>query len=138
MQRFLKLRTFKDDYREELANERSEAERVFRLKVLAKKEVKNSAARCGDGSSMKDCRATMANPDLELLRLERALQQARDRLGRITRLVSDAAVRKAAENLCAEQPLPLTRIGQSPSRYAPPRATVMMGCIGSMNISPPG
>ena len=44
----------------------------------------------------------MANPDLELLRLERTLQQARERLDWITRSVSDAAVCKAAEDLCAE------------------------------------
>jgi hypothetical protein len=42
------------------------------------------------------------SPDLELLRLERALHQARDRLGWITLLVPDAAVRRAAEDLCAE------------------------------------
>ena len=40
--------------------------------------------------------------DLELLRLERALHQARDRLGWITRFISDAAVLRAAEDLCAE------------------------------------
>jgi hypothetical protein len=40
--------------------------------------------------------------DLELLRLERALHQARDRLGWITRLYSDPAVLRAAEDLCIE------------------------------------
>jgi hypothetical protein len=44
----------------------------------------------------------MANPNLELLRLERSLQQARERLDWITRSVSDAAVCKAATDLCAE------------------------------------
>jgi hypothetical protein len=38
--------------------------------------------------------------DLELLRLERALDQARDRLSWITRLISDPAVLRAAEDLC--------------------------------------
>jgi hypothetical protein len=39
---------------------------------------------------------------LELLRLERALQAARHRLAWVTRLVSDATVRRIAEDLCAE------------------------------------
>jgi hypothetical protein len=42
------------------------------------------------------------SPDVELLRLERALHQARDRLGWISRFISDPAVLKAAEDLCAE------------------------------------
>jgi hypothetical protein len=40
--------------------------------------------------------------DLELPRLERALHQPRDRLGWITRLNSDPAVLRAAEDLCVE------------------------------------
>jgi hypothetical protein len=40
--------------------------------------------------------------DLELLRLERALQEARPRLAWVTRLVADATVRRVAEDLCAE------------------------------------
>jgi hypothetical protein len=41
-------------------------------------------------------------PDLELLRLERTLHEARDRLGWINRLVPDAIAIKAAEALCTE------------------------------------
>jgi hypothetical protein len=41
MQRFLQPRTFKDDYREQLAEERSETERMFMLTVLARKEAEN-------------------------------------------------------------------------------------------------
>ena len=44
----------------------------------------------------------MANPDLELLRLEEVLRLARDRLARISRMGADPAVVKAAEDLCAE------------------------------------
>jgi hypothetical protein len=40
--------------------------------------------------------------NLELLRLARAVDQARDRLTWITRLVPDAAVLMIAEDLCAE------------------------------------
>ena len=40
--------------------------------------------------------------DVELLRLERALQEARHRLAWVRRLVPDDTVRKAAEDLCAE------------------------------------
>jgi hypothetical protein len=44
----------------------------------------------------------MSNSDLELLRLERALHQARDRLGWITRLMSDPALLRAAEDQCTK------------------------------------
>jgi hypothetical protein len=40
--------------------------------------------------------------DIELLRLERALHEARYRLGWISRLISDPAVLWAAEKLFAE------------------------------------
>jgi hypothetical protein len=42
------------------------------------------------------------HPNLELLRLERALHEAHDRLGWINRLVPDAIAIKAAEALCTE------------------------------------
>jgi hypothetical protein len=41
MQRFLQQKTFEDDYLQELANERSETERLFILRILAKKEAEN-------------------------------------------------------------------------------------------------
>ena len=41
MLRFLAERAFKDDYLEQLADERAGAERDFLLKVLAKKEAEN-------------------------------------------------------------------------------------------------
>jgi hypothetical protein len=44
----------------------------------------------------------MSNCDPELRRLERALQEARDRLGWISRFMSDPAALKAAEDLCGE------------------------------------
>jgi hypothetical protein len=44
----------------------------------------------------------VANPDLELLRLEEALRLARDRLARMIRMIPDPAALKAAEDLCAE------------------------------------
>jgi hypothetical protein len=44
----------------------------------------------------------MANPDLELLRLEQALRLARERLTLIIQKVGDPAAIKAAEGLCAE------------------------------------
>ena len=44
----------------------------------------------------------MANPDLELLRLEEVLRLARDRLAGIIRMAPDPAVLRAAEDLCAE------------------------------------
>jgi hypothetical protein len=44
----------------------------------------------------------MANPDLELLRLEEVVRLARDRLAGIIRMVPDHAVLRAAEDLCAE------------------------------------
>jgi hypothetical protein len=44
----------------------------------------------------------MANPDLELLRLEEVLRLARERLGWVIRTVPDPAVLKAAQDLCAE------------------------------------
>ena len=44
----------------------------------------------------------MANPDLELLRLEEVLRLARDRLAGIIRMVPDPAVLRAAEDLSAE------------------------------------
>jgi hypothetical protein len=43
----------------------------------------------------------MANPDFELLRLERAVEQARFRLGWITRLMFDPGLLQAAEDQCA-------------------------------------
>jgi hypothetical protein len=42
------------------------------------------------------------HPNVELLRLERALHEAHDRLGWINRLVPDATARRAAEDLYAE------------------------------------
>jgi len=42
------------------------------------------------------------HPNLVLLRLERALHEAHDRLGWINRLVPDAIAIKAAEALCTE------------------------------------
>jgi hypothetical protein len=44
----------------------------------------------------------LMHSDLELLRLERAQHQASERLGWITRLNSDPAVLRAAEELCSE------------------------------------
>jgi hypothetical protein len=44
----------------------------------------------------------MPHRDLELARLEEVLRLARDRLGRIIRMVPDPAVVKAAEELCTE------------------------------------
>ena len=44
----------------------------------------------------------MANPDLELLRLEEALRLARERLALIIQKVDDPAAIKAAEDLCDE------------------------------------
>jgi hypothetical protein len=44
----------------------------------------------------------MANPDLELLRLEEALRLARLRLAQVVEKVGDPAAIKAAEDLCAE------------------------------------
>jgi hypothetical protein len=41
MQQFLKQGTFKDDYREQLADERTETERKFILEVLARKEAES-------------------------------------------------------------------------------------------------
>ena len=46
--------------------------------------------------------ARMANPDLELLRLEEALRLARERLALIIQKVDDPAAIKAAEDLCDE------------------------------------
>ena len=45
---------------------------------------------------------TMADPDFEMLRLEKVLRLAQDRLGRIIQMVPDPAVLKAAKDLCAE------------------------------------
>jgi hypothetical protein len=44
----------------------------------------------------------MSNSDLELLQLEKARREARDRLAWISRLVPDATVLRVAEDLCAE------------------------------------
>jgi hypothetical protein len=41
MQRFFRQSMFKDDYREQLGEERSETERLFIQKVLARKEAEN-------------------------------------------------------------------------------------------------
>ena len=41
MQRFVKQRAFNDDYREQLADERTETERKFILEVLARKEAES-------------------------------------------------------------------------------------------------
>lgn len=41
MQRFLQQKTFEDDYLQQLADERSETERLFILKMLAMKEAEN-------------------------------------------------------------------------------------------------
>ena len=46
--------------------------------------------------------SSVANPDLELLRLEEALRLARDRLARMIRMIPDPAALKAAEDLCAK------------------------------------
>jgi hypothetical protein len=51
---------------------------------------------------VRDRAENMSKSDLELLRLERALHRARDRLGSLTRFISDPAVLRAAEDLCAE------------------------------------
>jgi hypothetical protein len=40
--------------------------------------------------------------DVELLRLERTMHETRQRLAWVRRLVSDATVRRIAEDLCAE------------------------------------
>jgi hypothetical protein len=56
MQRFLKQETFKN-YRELLAKERSETERMFLLKVLGRKEAENrrrSIARARNGATLQD------------------------------------------------------------------------------------
>jgi hypothetical protein len=44
----------------------------------------------------------MMHSDLELLRLERTLHEARRRLALIRRLVLDDTLRRVAEDLCAE------------------------------------
>jgi hypothetical protein len=44
----------------------------------------------------------MSKSDIELLRLERALDQARDRLYSMVRFISDPAALRAAGDLCAE------------------------------------
>jgi hypothetical protein len=44
----------------------------------------------------------MADPDLELLRLEEVLRLARERLTLIIQKVGDPAAIRAAEHLCAE------------------------------------
>jgi hypothetical protein len=54
-----------------VAKERTETERFFILKVLARKEAETAHVRCEDGTSLKDRERLMANPDLELLRLEK-------------------------------------------------------------------
>ena len=52
----------------------------------------------------------MANLDLELLRLEKVLRLARDRLALIIGMVPDPALLRAAEGLCAEATVPLFHI----------------------------
>lgn len=79
-----------------------ETERLFILRVLARKEAENRRCPVREWIVDKSVAGTNGHPDLELLRLERALQQARDRLGWITRLVSDAAVCQAAEDQYAD------------------------------------
>src|SRR5229473_458204 len=66
----------------------------FSLRCWRGRRRKTAATHSGQG--------TMTNPDLELLRLEEVLRLARDRLARISRMVADPAVVKAAEDLCAE------------------------------------
>jgi hypothetical protein len=44
----------------------------------------------------------MTNPDLELAQLEKAPRLAQGRLALVVRMISDPAVVKAAEELCAE------------------------------------
>jgi hypothetical protein len=44
----------------------------------------------------------MANPDLELLRLDEVQRLARERLALIVQKVGDPAAIRAAEDLCAE------------------------------------
>jgi hypothetical protein len=61
----------------------------------------------------------MANPDLELLRLEEVVRLARDRLAGIIRMVPDPAVLRAAEDLCAEAIAAVgayTAVHQAPQR----------------------
>ena len=100
MQQFLTERAFKDDYHEQLANVRAETEHRFLLKVLAKRQAGNPGGEhLKDGSLSPAWQAKMDNPDLELLRLEGVLLHAQERLARITRLIPDPAVLRAAEEL---------------------------------------
>ena len=82
MQGFLTRKTFKN-YLELLAKERSQTERLFILKVLARTKAEDAAALCEDGRSLKAKQETIACPDLELLRLEDVLRLARDLVGGI-------------------------------------------------------
>ena|SRR5260370_34865782 len=63
------------------------------------------------------------HPDLEFLRLEEALRQARERLAWIRRFVPDRAAIKAAEDLCAEATAAVgvyrMRQAQSPAPIGP-------------------
>ena len=100
MQQFLTERAFKDDYHEQLANVRAETEHRLLLTVLAKRQTRNRRRRALKGWIVVTSMAgKMDNPDLELLRLEGVLLHARERLARITQLVPDPAVLRAAEEL---------------------------------------
>ena len=58
-----------DNYREELAKERSETERMFILTVLARKRRRAAAAQRENGWSSKAGQRIMSNSDPELHRL---------------------------------------------------------------------
>ena len=81
-----------DNYLDLLANERSETERLFILKVLERKKAETSTAQGEDRWSLEATQNPMADP--ELLRLEKILLQARARLDRITGSFSDPTVLK--------------------------------------------
>ena len=55
-----------------------------------------------NGWSLKARHRMMSYSDPDLLRLEKARREARDRLAWIRRLVPDATVLRVAEDLCAE------------------------------------
>ena len=100
MQQFLTERAFKDDYHEQLANVRAETEHRLLQKLLAKRQAGNRRRRAlKEWIVVTGMAANMDNPDLELLRLEGVLLHARERLARITRLIPDPAVLRAAEEL---------------------------------------
>jgi hypothetical protein len=71
-------------------------------RYLRARRRKTAAAQREYGWSLKAGQRMMSNSDPDLLRLEIARREARDRLAWIRRLVPDATVLRVAEDLCAE------------------------------------